>query len=226
VWPGCHLEAPPYQLPSPCAGSGCARACRSESSSPRGAIEYEYDADGRLTRMASRPGKKAMSFEYRDGRLVTVRRGKYETTLRYEGNRVVEEIAGRGKVRYSYDDAGRITRNVSTWPDGHTTATAFTYGSDGRLQSHDGGTETWTYTYNSDGRVARITNGVSTHAFRYLADGRLDEYELLEHDLPTARIVNHYDARNRLIEETQADGAGKTLKTFRHFYDCPSESTH
>lgn len=215
VWPGCREL---WQ----CPGGLCPRVCRSEivGTPPNAVYDYEYDADGRLSRMTA--GGSAMSFEYRDGRLVTVTRGKRASRLRYDGDRVVEVARETGdSTRYVYDAGGRITNETAT-RDGRTHTTTFTYDRNGRLRAHTDESDTWTYAYDASGRLVQITSGAWTHAFTYRPDGRVHYYEMIDDTGASGRrrISYRYDDQGRLVEETLTAEPTAPSKATRHVYDC------
>ena len=129
-------------------------------------IDYTYDTDGRLLRIAHTGDSSAETEEY---------------TYDASGNMVRHVYAddnGRETVKsYTYDAGGNLIREVEVYPDGFTWSRDYTYDTDGSmirmvLTYPDGDIATVHYTYNANGNLifeeTIHTNGNrSTYEYAY-----------------------------------------------------------
>jgi YD repeat-containing protein len=129
-------------------------------------VAFEYDAAGRLKRMAIpslTSATTSTTYTYDTlGRLSTrqdfVTPQTYQSTYQYDANDQLSTLtypSGRA-VGYQYDSEGRpsaVLNNTAVFANG------FTYNDSGKLSAYTTGAVTHTVTYDSRERVQRLTSG-------------------------------------------------------------------
>jgi RHS repeat-associated protein len=138
-------------------------------------IDYEYDADRRLSRVS-----------YPDGRVVHLEHDR--------GFNVVSRRNSDGsKVNYKYDAADRLIRKVVTNTDGTSAITTYEYDADGRVVSAENENHSCESEYDAVGRSIReVQDG---REFRYEYDRQNRRTKMIYPDGTTVRYV--YDDVHR-----------------------------
>lgn len=210
------------------------------SSADGGAISFEYDAQGRMSRSISSAAGRETFFEYdAAGRCTS------QKTLKKTSELDADE--GYLETIFTYDLAGRLLeKTIRDSADASTAPSRlvqYTYDAAGRRIKEDTGEKVTCYSYTSRGLIARIEDSVEgTRSFSYDAAGRLVnvedalggtsrcEYDALARPLrwiTPAGIVTSYewDEAGRLLREersgtsfTVENAADSLVRTF--FYDA------
>jgi RHS repeat-associated protein/uncharacterized repeat protein (TIGR01451 family) len=175
-------------------------------------ISVAYNPLGKPTRVEY-PGGLTTDFGYDSlNRLVGVTHSRdgatvasYSYTLGLRGERVqVSEHSGR-QVAYTYDAAGRLTREAVT-SGGATTATDYTYDAVGNRLSKAGAAGLLAYSYDNNSRLA----AAGPVTFTYDANGNL-----IGRAAGGANTAYNYDVLGRLRQVTTPGGA-----VTRYTYDA------
>jgi YD repeat-containing protein len=137
---------------------------------------YGYDANGNRISMTNANGTST-TYAYNKANLVTsvqnmsgeVVLSSHAYTYYLDGNIKTEVVDGDTKT-YTYDDLGRLTREVKS---GVLNAgdIVYTYDVRGNRASRTQGTATTTYTYDANNRLLAETTGASGKVYSYDANG-------------------------------------------------------
>jgi len=165
-------------------------------------VSYSYDCNDNRTAMAY--GGKTISYTYdANNRMSAVSDGTRTTSYSYDpaDNLLSISYPNGGSVRYSYDDAGRITQ-VTNFFAGSTMATStpissFMYVLDNvgnRTRITDGSGKVTALSYDPLYRVTRTTVASKATSYTYDAAGNR-----LTMKAPSISVAYTYDAGDRLL---------------------------
>lgn len=167
------------------------------------AVDYRYDALGRVTRVDRHPS------------------GVYERYTYGDGTATVEQFRLSGESMQTQsltlDSYGRTTRSKTVFADGISSGeTRFTYGADGQhtVENYDtDGTMTSAMTFDKSGRLLRLeTVGAFSTLYFYEEPGlRTEHYDAL--GAPAGGSLSFYDGRGLAVRVEEYDARG-TLTAF------------
>ncbi|MEO1366770.1 MAG: RHS repeat-associated core domain-containing protein, partial [Acidobacteriota bacterium] len=142
----------------------------------RGGLHYEYDASGRVVRVAADGGGVPFSGAYDDGgRLVERHTALGHDVLRYGARERLEEVTRDGATvaTFLYDHLGRRLHKEESGVE------TFYIGEDYEETVHAGGTQWTRYLEAPKGGFATVSRGVEVGREGYAANG--DQFFLTDH---------------------------------------------
>ncbi|MBR5951101.1 MAG: hypothetical protein IKZ87_06690, partial [Actinomycetaceae bacterium] len=168
--------------------------------------QYEYDADGRITRVLNQDGEE-QKFTYDvcgrvTSRIKTSLQEASDHSLSLRESDATEAISSSSTVSYSYDVCGRL----ASVTDGVHGTRSFSYDLAGQLvEARDANGNATTYTYTDNGRLESVTS----------PDGGLSRFEydcygnMTRKTDPLGRTETRtYDSTGNLTSLTRADNTG------------------
>jgi RHS repeat-associated protein len=187
-------------------------------------VEYEYDAQGRMTLM-----RTWKSFNQTTGAGIS---GSAETAWAFDDDRgflVSKTYEDNSSVTYSYTDAGRLS--VRTWDrlDGaNPLTTTYSYSAatgDLTAVDYSDSTADISYSYNRRGQRTQITDASGTRTVSYTGAGQIDEEAYTAGALSGIEIARTYDAQKRLSTVTATEGVNSVSQTTYTYDDASRLAT-
>lgn len=201
---------------------------RLDDSTQRGlTIDYEYDANGNRTRVATPAGTTVYTFDARN-RLETAAVGANVTTYTYtpDGKKATVTFPNGTDVKYTYYPNNRIQSVVNqvTASSGLISSYTYEYTANGnrskQIEVQDGQSETTTYNYDAADRLIDYTvagTGTTTTAYTYDGYNRKTE-EVTENGTIAKSRTYFYDETNWLVQ-IEDDTDPDNIFTIDYVYD-------
>ena len=198
--------------------------------------DYSYDAEGRLLNVWQPYGagqKVETSLEYgplgelelRGTELAPEGSWVYsEWTYDEAKNVLTEDVTGRAKVTYTYDDRGMVKQSVVQTADGTELKNQYTYTADGQLSVHTDPTDQdWETVYDGYGRPMFHEDPLG-NVTRIKYDSFGDRPATTIHcesgkDGFLTKVTTEFDPAGRLVKETQHSGDSSASATREFGYD-------
>ena len=137
-----------------------------------------------ISGITTKSGDESFQFTYNNKGLIKKEvNGSLTNTFSYKGKKITGEkqVSGKEKtkLKFSYNNKGKLTKIVTTQDDGKKTTVKYSYKSGKVSNMRDGSTgNVWTFTYNGKGLVkkARIIaeDGASDSNIRYWFNSKKD----------------------------------------------------
>ena len=136
-----------------------------------------------ISGITTKSGDESFQFTYNNKGLIKKEvNGSLTNTFSYKGKKITGEkqVSGKEKtkLKFSYNNKGKLTKIVTTQNDGKKTTVKYSYKSGKVSNMRDGSTgNVWTFTYNGKGLVKKariIAEDGSSSSIRYWYNSQKD----------------------------------------------------